>query len=29
MIMIKQAILKPDFVSKMGRVDYLKVNLVL
>ena len=26
--MIKQAILKPDFVSKMGRMDYLKVNLV-
>ena len=26
--MIKQAILKPDFVSKMGRMDYFKVNLV-
>ena len=26
--MIMQAILKPDFVSKMGRMDYLKVNLV-
>ena len=27
--MIKQAILKPDFVSKMGRMDYFKVHLAL